>query len=645
MSLPHYRPDIDGLRAIAVLSVLLHHLNAALLPGGFIGVDVFFVISGYLITGQVHKEIQQGMFSIGQFYKRRINRIVPALVTVIVATLCAGFVLLSPSDLLLLARSAVYSIFGLSNLFFWREYGNYFAASSAEAPLLHTWSLGVEEQFYFVWPLLLLLLCKVSGRYVVGVLMALLLGAFVTSEVGTRIAASASYYLLPTRFFELMVGGMLAVAPPRFSPSGPRLSGVAFVVGLGLIGGSLFWTDKGSPFPGMNALWPCLGSALLIWSGQRPCALHRVLTLRPMVFVGLVSYSLYLWHWPLIAFLNYLDIDLDFTVGVAVGATAVLLAWLSWKHVERPMRRQGAALTTSGVFTRRFALPAAFLVAVNAAVAYSMGFPGRFDPQVAELEAAQSGRPNELRAGCHVPTALYSTPPSDRCRLGAQSASPDGILIGDSFANHFTGMLDVMARQTGVSLIDYTMDGCPPIVGYNTGKVATYVERCRLRNESAYAYIEKEKYRRVILAANWPEAPEIEPLLTRSIERILATGAQLTIVLSNESIDKASSCPTRNAMYQRNETCSRAPRGTPPYFGSIHAQFPAIQFIDPNTIICPNRLCNPVVDGTLLYRDSAHLNDNGSRLLGEKLLAAGITVEAQSATATSRPSDLAGDMR
>lgn len=620
----HYRPDIDGLRAIAVISVFLHHLNPSLLPGGFIGVDVFFVISGYLITGQISEEIRGDIFSIRQFYQRRINRIIPALVTVVSASMVTGLILLSPADLVLLTKSAVYSIFGVSNIFFWREYGNYFAANSAEAPLLHTWSLGVEEQFYVIWPILLLLMFKVARRYAIALLMLLVFTAFLVSEAGTRIAASAAYYLLPTRFFELMIGGLLALLSKRYPPRNTTQSGIAVVFGLVLVVGSLFWTDKATPFPGIWALWPCLGTALLIWSGLKPNELHRILTLNPMVFIGLVSYSLYLWHWPFIAFLHYLDIEIDLSVGGAVVGAALLLSWFSWKFVETPARRSGASMPFLAVLAKRFALPAFVLLALNAIAVQGRGFPERFSTEVAQLEAAKNTKPNELRAGCHVPTALFNTLPLDHCRIGMSKAKPDGILLGDSFANHFTGMLDVIAKHDGLSLMDYTMDGCPPIVGYNTGKNATYAQRCRLRNDAAYAQLVQNRYQHVILASNWPEEPEVAPLLKRSIEIALSTGAKVTVILKNESIENASTCAIRNAMYVRHTECGHVPRGQPTYFEDIRVNFPTVKFIDPNLIICQQNKCNSIVKDTLIYRDSVHLNDIGSRILGEQLLMSGV---------------------
>lgn len=620
----NYRPDIDGLRAIAVMSVFLHHLNAVVLPGGFIGVDVFFVISGYLITSHIAEEIRNGVFSIGKFYQRRINRIVPALATVITMSVAVGFILLSPADLILLSKSAASSILGFSNLFFWREYGNYFAANSTEAPLLHTWSLGVEEQFYVIWPLLLFAMFKVGRRFAISTLLLLLLVAFLVSEAGTRMVASAAYYLLPTRFFELMIGGLLALLSKNFIPSNNVQSNISAFFGFILVGGSLFFIDKATPFPGVWALWPCLGTALLIWSGLRPSTIHRLLTLQPMVFIGLISYSLYLWHWPIIAFLKYIGIEIDLYVGTVVMGAAMLLSWLSWKFIETPFRRSGGTMPFLAVLTKRFGFPVLILVTLNAIALQHHGFPERFSPEVGRLEAAQYTRPNELRAGCHVPTALFDTPPLDRCRLGVPKLKPEGILLGDSFANHFTGMLDVIAKHDGISLMDYTMDGCPPILGYDTGKADAYSKRCLLRNEAAYAQLEQYQYKKVILASNWPDSADVLPLLSVSIERALATGAEVTIILRNESIENASTCAIRNAMYARHTECRRPPRGQPAYFEVIRARFPFVRFIDPNLVICRENECNPVLDGMLIYRDSAHLNDSGSRLLGELLLKAGV---------------------
>ena len=629
MNQNQYRPDIDGLRAIAVLSVLLHHLNASFLPGGFVGVDIFFVISGYLITSHIYKEISDGTFSLKQFYKRRINRIAPALVTVVVASLVVGAVVLSPEDLVRLTKSSVYAMLGLSNIFFWREYGDYFAGNAGEAPLLHTWSLGVEEQFYVVWPLLILILIKLNRRwYIVGAFAILTIGAIVVSQIAIGIFALASYYLIPSRFFELMIGGLLALVIVYKRPSSRFYSGLSFISGFLLIGGSLFFLNKSSAFPGINALWPCLGAALLIWAGsiRHPHYLSRLLTSHPMVFIGLISYSLYLWHWPLIAYLNYMNIAIVPIIGVSVAFFSILLAWLSWKFVEIPMRRTGATLFFSQVFFWRFAIPVVALLSIGVTTFYTKGFPKRFDPRVAELEKVLESKPDILRSGCHVPTAMYDTPPNVKCRLGMVKPELDGILIGDSFANHFTGMVDVMSKAEGISLMDYTMDGCPPILMYDTGAAPSYAERCRKRNEATYANISANRFSRVILAGSWPQGPKAGEQLMSSIDVVLKSGAALTIILNNESIEGANSCPIRRIMYGSAKSCEGLRKGPPAYFKEIITRYPTIHIIDPNQVICNSNKCSPMIGNVLLYRDSSHLNDVGSRLIGQSLLNIGVTL-------------------
>lgn len=623
-----YRPDIDGLRAIAVFSVLFHHLNAAWLPGGFIGVDLFFVISGYLITSQVYADIREGRFSIRRFYQRRINRIVPALVCVVLASWVAGVFLLSPADLIRLAKSSVFAMLGASNIFFWREYGNYFAGNATEVPLLHTWSLGVEEQFYLIWPLLVLLIFKLSRRHMVGVLMVLTLAALGVSEKMLGVFASASYYLLPSRFFELMIGGLLALWIDARPLESRRYADVFAMIGLALISGSLFFLDKSSSFPGINALWPCLGAMLLILSGNRSRFLSRILKFRLMVFVGLISYSLYLWHWPLIAYLHYTQVVIGVEVGAAVFFLSVLLAWLSWKFVENPMRRSGAypSMPFSKVFLRRFVAPAGILLFISMAIVYTQGFPQRFDHHVAEFEQVLAAKPDVLRHGCHVPTALFDTLPSSTCKLGVDKPAFDGILIGDSFANHFSGLVDEMAKAQNLAIMDYTMDACPPILGFDNQKSRSYVVKCYQRNEAVFKMLAEHPYRLVIMAGSWPRVQEAEDQLIASIETVLRSGVQLTLILANSSIDRAESCPVRRLMYGSSDTCEGRRQEPPEYFSRIRARFPQVNIIDPNQVICSGEICQPVLAGVPLYRDGVHLNDVGSRLIGQSLMSMGVTL-------------------
>lgn len=620
-----YRSDIDGLRAVAVIAVLLHHLKASLLPGGYVGVDIFFVISGFLITSQVFSEVKRNAFSLKGFYQRRINRIVPALATVLLATVIAGAFILSPVDLVRLNVSALLSLLGVSNIYIWVKYGNYFAADASEAPLLHTWSLGIEEQFYVIWPLFIVLLYRLAPRYVLPVLAIGVVLAVGVSEYATGVFATAAYYLLPTRFFELMLGGLLAIYLHSPRVIGKRAAHGYALAGYLLIGFSLFALNPDSTFPGINALIPCLGAALLILagSGERH---SRLLTSRPMVFIGLISYSLYLWHWPLIAFLNYVEIPIDLPVGALLIAASVLLSWLSWRYVEVPFRRTGAGLHFARVFTRRFALPALGLAVLAGLSLQFNGFPQRFNADVSALEGMTLNKPAEVRRGCHVPNALYQTEPNEHCRLGATKEALDGIMIGDSFANHFTGMVDILARPDNIMLMDYTMDSCPPILGYTAEMPPVYAAHCAKRNERVFSLIEQNKYRYVVLAAIWPKDDRARDLVEASLRRVVENSGQVIVILSNQHIEKAASCPIRRLMFGTGRNCSVVQSTLAPYWADVRARFPQIRFIDPNQVICPAGVCSPIIEGQLLYLDDSHLNEVGSRVIGHTLLDRGFSL-------------------
>ena len=337
-----YRPDIDGLRAVAVLSVLLFHAGFGAFRFGFIGVDIFFVVSGYLISGLIFGEIKSGEFSFSSFYKRRIVRIIPALSVMTLFVLAFGVIRLFPSELMKLAKSALASATGTSNIFFFLH-TNYFEDSAESSPLLHTWSLGVEEQFYLLMPSVLILLKNASPtrrNILLSILFAL---SLVLSIYWSGQNPPAGFYLLPSRAWELLVGTLAAmrVVPPISRRSYRE---TAAVLGLAAILLPGMFYDSSVPFPGIAALVPCLGAAVLIVSAESgPTFISRALSLRPVVFVGLISYSLYLWHWPLIVFQSFgrfLNTGISPTVDrVLILPVAVVAATVSWRFVELPFRR------------------------------------------------------------------------------------------------------------------------------------------------------------------------------------------------------------------------------------------------------------------------------------------------------------------
>ena len=336
-----YRPDIDGLRAIAVVGVVLFHAGLGM-PGGFAGVDVFFVISGYLITRLILRDLKLGDFSILTFWERRIRRILPALTVVVVAVLVTGWFLSLPFHYLVTGQSAIALAALSSNIQFWRT-TDYFAPDAEENPLLHTWSLSVEEQFYIIVPFLLFLLFRLrQGHLIPTLLMIGCMVSLILSVYHLRIDPSGAFYLLPSRAWELGVGSMLAVLPP--ARSRPVQSALGYTC-LALILLTFFFFDPRFPFPGIAALPPVLGAAFIILAGYKNTnesspepMVTRVLGFQPIVFVGLCSYSFYLWHWPFFAYHRYLFSSPP-KPSIAVGYIVIsfLMAITSLYLVEKPL--------------------------------------------------------------------------------------------------------------------------------------------------------------------------------------------------------------------------------------------------------------------------------------------------------------------
>lgn len=334
-----HRPEIDGLRAVAVVPVILFHAEFGWFSGGFVGVDVFFVISGYLITSILVEDLAGGRFSIARFYERRARRILPALFFVLACTTAAAWLWMTPPQLEGYARALVAVVLFVSNIYFWRT-DDYFAPAAELNPLLHTWSLAVEEQFYIVFPVLLFVGWRFGARRLLWIAVALSLASLALAQWGSRNAPTPNFFLIPTRAWELGAGAicalLLANAPPR---ANALLAGL----GLALVAASVFAFDAATPFPSVYALAPVGGAALVILYGDARTLVGRLLSLRPMVGIGLISYSVYLWHQPLFVFARIRSMTHPSAeVMLALSAASLVLGYLSWRYVEAPFRRSGA---------------------------------------------------------------------------------------------------------------------------------------------------------------------------------------------------------------------------------------------------------------------------------------------------------------
>jgi peptidoglycan/LPS O-acetylase OafA/YrhL len=380
-----YRPEIDGLRAVAVIPVVLYHLSPEWIPGGFMGVDVFFVISGFLITSIVLRESAAGAFRLANFWMRRVRRLFPALAVLLLATLLLGYFILYEAEWRALGSQLTAVLLLTGNIHMWKETGDYWGSAADDIPLLHTWSLALEEQFYLIFPVLMVVLLRIGRKSVVPILLAGALASLAYCVVATGSAPATAFYLLPARAWELLVGCLLATAtyrvPERFSRH--RWAGALSLVGLLMLVASYFLIRSGAGFPGYKALMPTIGTLLVLaCTGPGRGVVGSFLSTRPLVFVGRISYSLYLWHWPIIVFwrLHTMEDVSSPRHAIPIFLASLAAASLSWHFVEKPFRRPAFPL----VSPKSAVLGASFVVFIGLSLALSQGrLPDRPDPVIA----------------------------------------------------------------------------------------------------------------------------------------------------------------------------------------------------------------------------------------------------------------------
>ncbi|WP_441252540.1 acyltransferase family protein [Tardiphaga sp. 71_E8_N1_1] len=448
-----YRPDIDGLRAISILLVLGSHSWPAFVPGGFIGVDIFFVISGFLITGIILRQSAEGSFSLPNFYARRGRRIFPALIIVMAVTYAVGWAIMLPSDFSILGQNMVAGAIFASNLLQLKSV-NYFAAGAAYNPLLHLWSLGVEEQFYIFWPLLLLF---VRGqRSLIIAVTAIALTSFTISAVQVISHQQQVAFFSPlARAWELMAGAALAALHVKKSIALPIPASLKAVVGLGLIIVGALTLDKISPFPGWNALLPVVGAVLLLDSPNAPTA--AILRARPMVAIGLISYPLYLWHWPLLSYLAILRSGSPTELEIAgTLCAAFCLAWATYRWVETPIKQ---SRSTIGYLSA--GLVAAGLAGI--ATVWDSGMTWRFPIEIRDIASLRPATNPGFRKACFLPPDEGAAAFEPSCIEAGDK--PLIMLWGDSTAAAlYPGLLSI--QQVGSFRIgQLTASSCPPMLG------------------------------------------------------------------------------------------------------------------------------------------------------------------------------------
>lgn len=488
-----YRPDIDGLRAISVLGVVLYHVGATWLPGGFAGVDVFFVISGFLITGIIARQSDEGRFSFADFYERRIRRIYPSLVVVLLATTLVAVMVMLPRDLRLFGRTLVWTPLFASNFLFIGDLG-YFDPGAAAKPLLHTWSLGVEEQFYIVFPWLLI------GAARFGLDRRKLLAAVVAVSLAGSIGAAVvdwgdSYFLLPTRFWELGAGGLLALM--RRQVANGRAADATGLAGLALVIGGMLFIDEAMPFPGWVATVPVIGAVMLLATPGGMVA--RLLASPPLVFVGRISYPMYLWHWPIVVLMQFhLFRALTPLDGAVAVAATTGLSWLSLVVVETPIRSRAVFGTRRSLFV---AAGVATVVLIGLGLSIFNAKEPRFwlTPEARAIVAVSREEPSVVTLCPDVDTGPVGE--GADCFLGDPAAKRVSFaIVGDSHSRAVAGQIADVAAELGLRGIYFGRLGCPPLVDVDRPWLRS---SCAAHFRAALGEIERLDVPEVIFVTRW----------------------------------------------------------------------------------------------------------------------------------------------
>lgn len=643
-----YRREIDGLRALAVLPVILFHAGVETFCGGFVGVDVFFVISGYLITTIILAELEQDRFSIVSFYERRARRILPALFFVMLVCIPFAWSWLLPSDMKDFSHSIVAVSIFASNILFWRESG-YFDAAAEIKPLLHTWSLAVEEQYYVLFPLFLMLFWRLGKRWILITLGFVFVASLAVSQWAAHAKPSAAFYLLPTRGWELLIGSFAAfyLSKANRKEFGKGFSEFGGWLGVALILYSVFTYRKATPFPGLYALVPTLGAVLIILFATQQTTVGKFVGNKAFVGVGLISYSAYLWHQPLFAFARHRSLtEPSYIIFLALSVLALALAYFSWRYVESPFRNQ-AKFPGKLIFLIGFA-GSVFFISFGLVGHFFDGYKSRIPSDVRKLEKPKRGEV-EACGGDHS---------NEPCYLGDKEISPGIAIVGDSHTNVIRKYFSERLALVRASALSYGKGWCAPLldVGTNTPLKNPI---CRNFIDNAFdRIISDSSIHTVILHAEWSNyttgrrwgekvaayytdrdssvasmtenSAVVRRGLTRTIDRLLNSQKRVIFVKSvpeyetlipkflakrrwlNGEISLGSFSVNDQSYISRNQE-----------FDNIVSEIfpiPGVEIIDTFSVFCPNKnACLSLVDDEVLYVDDNHLSYEGSRLLVDEI--------------------------
>lgn len=607
-----YRPDVDGLRTIAVALVLLYHAGLGWL-GGFIGVDIFFVISGFLITGVIISREEKGTFRFADFWARRFRRLAPALLVIVFGCLIAGAFILWPDDYEDLAMASLAQQAFAANIYFWQNTG-YFDGAADMMPLLHTWSLAVEEQFYFVYPFLLVLFWRTRlKKLLVPALFVCVLLSLAVSAYGVHRYPSASFYLLPTRAWELGMGGLLFFLMRK---PWPRLVSeiVAWAGLLTVLLCGWFYTSA-MPFPGITALWPCLGTLAIIAGCAAPgVSLSRVLALKPMVVVGQMSYALYLVHWPILVFTRHVHGEITPGTGILCLVISFVLSYLLWVFIETPIRHR-KLLPGKTAFITGSAVAIGITVAGAAAIVVGNGFVNRYDTQVAAyLELADEQTSKYI-------TTLQEIKEDRVPVMGDEDGQVKAVFWGDSHAMALVPGVDAACIEQGIKCYRITRDATPPILDYAFGEGEHHTDG-PIYTKAALDWIIASDAEVVLIAGHWSwyaRASDFSEPLQQTVDRLVAAGKRVALVQSvpihprnvpkmlaqavidGEDLDKVGVSEAEHLDFQAKAIASLHPLASE-----------QVTLLDPAQVLRDEAgLYRAAIEGIAMYVDEGHLSING----------------------------------
>jgi peptidoglycan/LPS O-acetylase OafA/YrhL len=609
------RDDITGLRAVAILPVLLFHARVAGFSGGFVGVDVFFVISGFLITGLLEHQAAAGAFRYRDFYERRMRRILPALFAVVAACTPVSLILLSPRNLEHAGLGMMATSTFLSNVLFGQE-THYFDAAATTKPLLHTWSLSIEEQFYLVFPLIVVgLRRRPRARIAV---IALIAAASLGSSIN-HLDLRGSFFSTPFRFWELALGALLALMPFAW----PRrwMADAESLIGIGLIAWAVFAFNERTPFPGANALVPCLGAAAILHAGiGRASLVGRLLSLPPFVGIGLISYSLYVWHWPVLVFYRFVALGDPGPLATAVLLTLIFaVSIVSWRWIEAPFRRPGVVRGRT-IFILA-GVGSALILAVGTLFSSTHGLPGRF----AESYIRQTPRYGEHTCFLQLGDKRGSWSAA-RCTDQA-GGSKSVFLWGDSYAAHYASGLKTLERPLGFNLTQATYATCPPLLDFRS----PLAPDCPAFNRQVLAAVAASRPALVVLSAQWGGAESdvfgadparlavlvrttVQALRAAGAGQVLIVGQSPTFTLDVPQLSIGLSASRRPLAFQ-----PQFPMVLDPALRAVAAQQNAAWFA-PSAVLCSAGQCRLAdAQGHLIYWDNGHYSSAGSAYLARAM--------------------------